>query len=460
MSPSQFPSKPGIASICLVVLTAATLLAQPVVTITDDLGSLPDESYFAAHPTAIVNVEDGGVISPGEIANPFDFHGATVNLNNQGALGWFTLQPFVDDVAMNLYDGGTIHDRATFSGVTGTTVVTVHGGFARGRLNLLGNSTLYVNGGMVGGGQPQGAASIIAEDTSRVTIAGGVVEDYVTVRETAELQISGGEVGDFLAVEGSGKLTVSGGTLGRLTHVRGADARVEITGGTIGREFMLTAGEATVTGGAIDENSLIRDSVMNMTGGVLGRGFKVFNGTLNMSGGTFGDNFRLGAFGGSPGTLNLFVKSVTIDGDPLPLAIGETAHITRRDKTFLVAELVKGGSVGLLLSDTISNIDDYLRADSTLTVTRQADPSDFDLDGDVDDDDLAAWDTGFGGGLDGGSLLAWQRSFAPTAATALLTAAPVPEPSAAVLVAMAVGAWAAGRHAVTAKRCGVAGRCQ
>ncbi len=433
----------SIVALTQILSLAAIAAAQPVVTITDAFGTLPTESFFAANPTAIVNVEEDGAIAPGEISDPFDFNGATVNINDRGELGWHTLHAFVDNVSLNMYEGGLIH-RSDFVGSTGATTLNVHGGFARGNLTMQGNSVLNIKGGMVGGGQAQGSPSFTAKGDSQVTISGGVVEDYVRVRGSADLTIAGGEVGDFLSVEETGHLTISGGSVGRLTHVRSLDARVDITGGTIDREFMATDG-ATVnmTGGAIGENSIIRDGVMNMSGGVLGRGFKIFNSTLNMSGGTFGDNLRLGGFFGVPGTLNLFVKSATIDGDLIDLGIGDVLEVTRRDDVFLSAELVNGGSVGLILNSDPSNQIDYLRADSTVNLIRQAGPGDFDLDGDTDADDLAAWTTGFGSSRNGADFLTWQRNFTSGSTSPVLSAAAVPEPASVqmivTIVAVVVG---------------------
>lgn len=419
---------PWIIALCHVLFLVGTAAAQPIVTVTDAFGSLPEESFFAANPTAVVNVEEGGLISPGESRSPFDFNGATVNINDSGAYGWHTLHPFADNVSLNLHEGGVLH-RADFRGATGATIVTVHDGFARGNLTMQGNSVLNINGGMVGGGQAQGAPSFTAEGDSQVTISGGVVEDYVRVRGSADLNIAAGEVGDYLAVEEGGKLTVSGGTVGRLTHARSATARVDISGGVIDREFMATDG-ATVnmTGGAIGDNSIVRDGVMNMSGGVLGHGFKVFNSTLNMSGGTFGGSLRLGSWSNAPGTLNLFVKSATIDGDLLDLAMGDTLEITRRDDAFLVAELIDGSSVGLLLNDDVTHSTDFLHANSTLNLIRQAGPADFDLDGDTDADDLAQWRTDYGTS-NGAGFLSWQRNYTGVSAPVALFTAAVPEPA-------------------------------
>ena len=272
-----------------------------------------------------------------------------------------------------------------------------------------------------------GAASIHAEGTAEVTINAGTVEDNVAVRDTAELTIAGGTVGDFLNVEDSGQLNISGGSVGRLTHVRSATASVDISGGTIDREFMATDGSTvTMTGGAIGDNSLVRDGVMNMSGGALGTGFKIYNSTLNMSGGTFGDNLRLGAFTGQPGTLNLFIKSATIDGATVDLEIGETLEVIRRDDVFLSAELINGGTVGLILNSDISNTIDYLRADSTLNLIRAADDGDFDMDGKIDGHDFLYWQRT----PSVGSLTDWESSYGQALSA---TFSNVPEPSTLLL---------------------------
>lgn len=425
-----------LVALCHVFCLAGVTAAQPVVTVTDDFGSLPEESFFASNPTAIVNVEAGGGISPDGI----DFNGATVNINDRGAYGWHTLHPFADDVSLNLHEGGVLH-RSTFTGATGGTNVTIHDGFARGLLTMQGNAVLNVEGGMLGGGQAQGAPSFTAEGDSQVTISGGVVEDYGRVQGSAELTIAGGEVGDFLAVEEAGHLTISGGSVGRLTHARSPSARVNITGGILDREFMATDGAmVNMTGGAIGDNSIVRDGVMNMSGGVLGHGFKVFNSTLNMSGGTFGGSLRLGSWSNAPGTLNLFIKSATIDGDLLDIGVGEAIEISRRDDAFLVAELVDGSSVGLLLNDDVTHSTDFLHTDSTLNLIRQAGPADFDLDGDTDADDLDSWRTDYGNGHQGSHFLTWQRNYSPGAISPILSTVSVPEPATLQMIVTIVAA--------------------
>ena len=56
-------------------------------------------------------------------------------------------------------------------------------------------------------------------------------------------------------------------------------------------------------------------------------------------------------------------------------------------------------------------------------------PGDFDGDGNVDDDDLAVWKSGYGGNYSGGDFLSWQRYFGQS----IGAIAAVPEPAAGVL---------------------------
>lgn len=64
---------------------------------------------------------------------------------------------------------------------------------------------------------------------------------------------------------------------------------------------------------------------------------------------------------------------------------------------------------------------------------------DFDLDGDVDDDDLNnEWKLRFGADLDGNDFLDWQRNYGATSTDAVAAIGAVPEPAAASLLALAI----------------------
>ena len=86
--------------------------------------------------------------------------------------------------------------------------------------------------------------------------------------------------------------------------------------------------------------------------------------------------------------------------------------------------------------------------------------ADFTGDGNVDEEDLLAWQTGFGtspdathsqgdanvdGDVDGDDFLAWQRAFGSEVGGGLAETANVPEPGAMALLLTAVGRFALGR---------------
>jgi hypothetical protein len=73
----------------------------------------------------------------------------------------------------------------------------------------------------------------------------------------------------------------------------------------------------------------------------------------------------------------------------------------------------------------------------TLTIDYEivSTPGDFDNDGDVDADDLALWQAGYGGEYSGRDFLEWQRNFTGLSAAAI---ASVPEPAGATLIVASV----------------------
>ena len=100
-----------------------------------------------------------------------------------------------------------------------------------------------------------------------------------------------------------------------------------------------------------------------------------------------GDDFV--AFGGS--VVNLLGTEFLIDGVPLDsLVAGEAFTINDRDVT-LSGLLADGTPFDFDLNGTNTFVEDFFDPDSTLTVTLSGGLSvegDFDLDGDVDGDDV------------------------------------------------------------------------
>lgn len=424
--------------------------AEPIVTINDEDDVLPDEAFFAANPTAVVNVETGGLIVPGAPADPFDFNGATVNINAGGAAGFLHFhRSFFDNVDLNLNDGGKLDDGTVFAGATGETLVHITGGVARGRLEMLGDSRLTVSGGTVGGGQPAGAPALIADGSSLVTVSGGAVGHNVAMKTTSATVVTSGSIGDFANVEDDAVLTVAGGTVGRLLHLRD-DATINLTGGTIGREFTVVGdGVVNMSGGALERDAgilSVSDGVFNIRGGAVAAGFRAFGGKVNIMGGVIGDRFRLGAPGGgfSSGDAEIFATSATIDGVP----ITESRVITEREGQFLSADLALDGTIGL---DLEQFGDDNIGENSLLTLTLVNEPGDANGDGVADAADYTIWRDNLGavvpwftrGDFDGSGVVdtadygLWAASYgSPGSSFAMATASAVPEPGACLLAAI------------------------
>ena len=88
-----------------------------------------------------------------------------------------------------------------------------------------------------------------------------------------------------------------------------------------------------------------------------------------------------------------------------------------------------------LTGDGLLNNDDLVELQTILGITIVA--GDFDLDGDVDDDDLTVWEAGYGTTYNGDDFLDWQENLGFTSPLAGNSA--VPEPSTVALLALSLG---------------------
>lgn len=352
--------------------------------------TLPAEAFFVSSPASTVNIWDEGGILPGEMFNPFDFHGSTINVASGGEFGWFTITGFADNCNVNI-NGGTLI-RTTFVGLTGSTTININSGTVRNRVHLQGNARINVNGGFIGL-VAQGQPSMVLDDNAVAVIDGGEVDDIVDVNDNAALTLRSGSIGTGLKGAGSSTINIEGGTTDRNGWIVSEDATLNVSGGTIGRDFLIQNGTVNMTGGAFEQNAGMVNSsgvdpTFNMKGGVLGPTFRCYDGTLNMAGGATG-SFRLGrpTGDGSGATLNLYVKSLTIDGVYVPLAANVPTLIADRGEKLLVAELANGDAFTLTIRSSGNGAEDYARPGALLNAIHHC-PTDFDDSGSTDITDL------------------------------------------------------------------------
>ena len=90
------------------------------------------------------------------------------------------------------------------------------------------------------------------------------------------------------------------------------------------------------------------------------------------------------------------------------------------------------GAVGFLVGDAL-NVEQVLLRN--VTVSTGWGPGDYDNDNDVDDADFGVWTGNYGGTMDGGQLLDWQRFYG----TNVPGVTAVPEPACGALSVLALG---------------------
>ena len=387
------------ACIVLAVAGLATVAHAQVIDIPP--GDLPAESWFAANPGATVNVKSGGAIFPDSGTGAFTFNGATINIELGGVSGFPTIDHFVEDVTYNL-DGGELI-RVKFVGGAGSTTLNIIDGQTRRGVWLQGNTVCTMSGGdagLVAGGQ----AAFIIEDDAAFNITGGTIDTFILAIDDAVVSMSDGTIEGGLQLDGQASATVSGGSIGSNSLVKSVDNVLNINGGTIGRDMVVERGTVNMSGGGIGENSAILNSggvdpVFNMTGGALGSSFRAYDGTINISGGLVGDGFRLGrpTGDGSGVTMNLIVKTATLDGVPLDLSRDPT-EIAVRGGAFLSCVLLDDSLVGFDLNDALVVGEDRIRAGASLTVALGPCQADLDGDGELTLFDFLAFQSLFDAG--------------------------------------------------------------
>ena len=360
--------------------------------------TLPAESFFDANPGATVNLNSGGGILAGEFANPFGFNGATLNVFSGSEAGFFTIDQFIEDVHV-VVDGGDVI-RTKLTGTVGTTTLTLNTGSCERGFWLMGNTSATQNGGsigLVGGGQ----AALIAEDDASFTMNDGTIDTFILFNDDSTFTMNGGTISGGIQLNDNAVATMTAGSIGAGGLMSDSTCVFNFSGGTTGDAFVVEKGTINISGGALGDNSALLnfdgiDPIMNMTSGALGSDFRAYDGTLNIEGGLIGDGFRLGrpTGDGSGVTLNLVVKSATIDGVPLDLSTTPTV-ITVRGGAFLSCVMLDEALVGLDLNEDLVFAEDRIRAAATLTIALDC-QADYTDDGVLDFFDVSAFLAAFG----------------------------------------------------------------
>lgn len=244
---------------------------------------------------------------------------------------------------------------------------------------------------------------------------------------------SGGKLTTFagINIEEHGAIQLEGGSL---------DAQyVEILGGTLAGNGSIMTGSGPIDGQVENRNGVVAPS--------LGGGIAF--GTLSMTG-RFAN--------GREGSLNIDLASLTqydrllIDG---VATLDGTLNVSLIDNGGGIYAPALGSELWIIEADSVGgefstiNLPTlsagkmwYVGYEETGVMLKVTLPGDFDGDGNVDDDDLAVWKSGYGSTYGGDDFLWWQRYFGQSIGAIVA----VPEPAAGVLAAFSLAAIALRRR--------------
>lgn len=226
-------------------------------------------------------------------------------------------------------------------------------------------------------------------------------------------------------IEEHGVIQLEGGSL---------DAQyIEILGGTLAGDGSVMTGSGPIDGQVENRNGVVAPGIGVGAGtlSITGRFANGHDGALNielggLTAGTQYDRLLIDGVATLDGTLN--VSLVNLGGGMFAPALGN------------VFSIITAGSVGgtfstLNLPSLASDKMWFVGYEETSMLLKVTLPGDFDGDGNVDDDDLAVWKSGYGSTYGGDDFLSWQRYFGQS----IGAIAAVPEPTAALLMMGALG---------------------
>ena len=155
-----------------------------------------------------------------------------------------------------------------------------------------------------------------------------------------------------------------------------------------------------------------------------------------------GDSFSHGSLAG----LDLYL---TRQGDGISNAVASSTSFDSSVE-HIFAEVPEAGKYSLIVASSSAGPTDYGIAWWSGGVVAPLTPGDFDMDGDVDADDLSQWEGDYGingdsdadddGDSDGADFLVWQQNFG-TGAALTANATAVPEPATWLLLAIGIAFW-------------------
>ncbi|QDT68237.1 hypothetical protein MalM25_11570 [Planctomycetes bacterium MalM25] len=247
---------------------------------------------------------------------------------------------------LNVYAGARLPWRFTAGREDGSSEnleINLLGGQATMNPRAYAGVTFNVYEGQIGGA--------VAWEGSTYNILGGTVLSQFNAEEGSTVNISGGEVTpDFRAVGGT--VNISGGEVGRLFNTFSGSV-VNITGGSVGHSFQAyRGGRVRIAGGEVGSNFQARSgSLVTMTGGSLGPGLTIggSDAVVTVSGGSLSDN----AVVYPNAELHLIGDEFRLDGVLMPglQEPGDSVLVTDRQRRVLTGELTDGNGVRFVLDD-------------------------------------------------------------------------------------------------------------
>jgi len=408
-------SKSGYFLTAVLALSCAHCLAQPVIDI--NAGETYGDHRGGPRITfsdITVNLFEGGTLLPSTVAGSgatINVFGGTVDSGYRADAGSITnisggqldsLTHFLDGSVVDISGGRFVQSPKAFAG----SEVTFRGGdFHFNGQPVVG--TQITSAGILSGTYPSGVPFIITggfEAGSNVSLA---VEDLPPVSTTpiivdgdnsfdgsglrpgqtltlrdggslptnfvsngATLNIEGGVVGAYLDTINS-HLSISGGTVEPVIDLF-YGTTLDITGGSLASGFNVRTGSTVnIAGGTVDSVSSYSGSTVNLSGGQVLNSLIIREGsTANISGGQIGGILAAG----HESLINLSVRQVLLDGQPVEMTYGATMELATEGHTTLEAILAGGEQLTLNLNPHPKD-GNGVEPTATLTATLVPEPS-------------------------------------------------------------------------------------